>query len=402
MTEAFLPSPFASRAVFAKASLIGIAVIFVADWFTPLGFGHGMLYSPMILLALIYGSRSFVLGVAFGAVLLTLIGMLFSPVAPDGFTAKIVIANRILSIVLIAFTTVLSLWFLANVHKLNKATEALVATQQNLSEQHHLLRIVSQVGHLGGWAISLPEEKVTWTDEVANMHHLPPGYHPDVDEAISFYHPDDREHVRKLVRNCIEYGVAFDDEVRLLTSDQGVLWVRIMGTALRNHQGEVIRIQGATQDISRQKQIEDLIKLSHEKFFNLADAMPIVVWSAQANGVVDYVNRALSDFSGLDIEELLQPGRWLSILHPDDYERAEAYWNESVDTGEDYIIEFRIRRKDGEYRWHLTRAQPVRNELGSITKWYGGIVDIHEHKMLEREHQLIVARLTTSSLSLSK
>jgi PAS domain S-box-containing protein len=169
-----------------------------------------------------------------------------------------------------------------------------------------------------------------------------------------------------------------------------------MGTALCDQQGNVIRIQGAIQDISQSKKIEELIRLSREKFSNLADAMPIVVWSAQANGVIDYVNRALSDFSGIDIEELLQPGRWLGILHPDDYERAEAYWNESIDSGLDYVIEFRIRRKDGEYRWHLTRAQPVRNELGLITKWYGGTVDIHEHKMLEREHQLIVDRLTHS------
>lgn len=383
-----------SRAVCAWVSVTGMAAIFIADWFTPLGFGHGMLYSPIILLALVYGSRALVLGVGFGAVLLTLIGMLLSPPAPDGLAANITVANRMLSIVLIASTVGLSLWVLTNIQQLNNVTEKLRSTQQHLSEQHHLLRIASEVGHLGGWAVSLPEERVNWTDEVANMHHLPPGYHPSVEEALNFYHPDYREHVRKLVRDCIEKGSSFDDEVQLLTRDQDVLWVRIMGTALCDHQGNVIRIQGAIQDISQSKKIEDLIKLSHEKFSNLADAMPIVVWSAQANGVIDYVNRALSDFSGLDIEELLQPGRWWSILHPDDYERAEAYWNESVDTGVDYIIEFRIRRKDGEYRWHLTRAQPVRNEQGFITKWYGGTVDIHEHKMLEREHQLIVDRLT--------
>lgn len=394
MSENYSSMPYMSRDVCAWVSVTGVAVIFIADWFTPLGFGHGMLYSPMILLALIYGSRALVLGVGFGAVLFTLIGMLFSPPAPAGLAANITVANRILSIVLIAFTTGLSLWVLTNIQQLNNVTEKLRSTQQHLSEQHHLLRIASEVGHLGGWAVSLPEERVIWTDEVANMHHLPPGYHPGLEEAINFYHPDYREHVQKLVRDCIEKGVSFDDEVQLLTRDQDVLWVRIMGTALCDHQGNVIRIQGAIQDISQSKKVEDLIKLSHEKFSNLADAMPIVVWSAQANGVIDYVNRALSDFSGLDIEELLQPGRWWSILHPDDYERAEAYWNESVDTGMDYIIEFRIRRNDGEYRWHLTRAQPVRNEQGFITKWYGGTVDIHEHKMLEREHQLIVDRLT--------
>jgi hypothetical protein len=276
MSENYSPMSFMSREVFAWASVIGMAAIFIADWFTPLGFGHGMLYSPMILLALIYGSRALVLGVGFGAVLLTLIGMLFSPPAPDGLAASITVANRILSIVLIVFTTALSLWVLRNIQKLNHVTEKLLSTQQHLSEQHHLLRIASQVGHLGGWAVSLPEERVIWTDEVANMHHLPPGYHPGIDEALSFYHPDYREHVRKLVRDCIEQGASFDDEVQLLTRDQDVLWVRIMGTALCDQQGNVIRIQGAIQDISQSKKIEELIRLSREKFSNLADAMPIV------------------------------------------------------------------------------------------------------------------------------
>lgn len=396
MTDPFSPFPFVSRTLCGWASVVGLVAVFITDWFTPLGFGHGMLYSPLILLALVSGSRALVLGVALCAILFTLIGMLMSPDAPDIPTINTVFANRVLSILLIVFTTGLSLWLLINVQRLNSATEKLMATQQRLSEQHHLLRIASQVGHLGGWTVTVPEKQVSWTDEVANMHHLPPGYHPSVEEALNFYHPDYREHVRKLVRDCMEQGIAFDDEVQLLTSDREVLWVRIMGTALRDQQDKVIRIQGAIQDISQRKQVENLIKLSHEKFSNLADAMPIAVWSAQANGVVDYVNRALSDYSGLAVEELVQPGRWLSILHPDDYDRAEAYWSESVDTGMDYVIEFRIRRKDGEYRWHLTRAQPVRNEQGIITKWYGGTVDIHEHKMLEREHQLIVDRLLQS------
>lgn len=396
MTDPFLPFPFAARRWCGWASVIGLGAIFIADWFTPLGFGHGMLYSPLILLALICGSRALVLGVALGAILLTLVGILVSPDAPEAPTLNTIFANRVLSIVLIIFTAGLSLWLLVNLQRLNSATEKLMATQQRLSEQHHLLRIASEVGHLGGWTVTVPEEHVSWTDEVANMHGLPPGYHPGVEEALNFYHPDYREHVSKLVRACMEQGTPFDDEVQLLTSEREVLWVRIMGTALRDHQDKIIRIQGAIQDISQRKQVENLIKLSHEKFSNLADAMPIVVWSAQANGVVDYVNRALSDYSGIAVEELVQPGRWLSILHPDDYDRAEAYWSESVDTGINYVIEFRIRRKDGEYRWHLTRAQPVRNEQGIITKWYGGTVDIHEHKMLEREHQLIVDRLLQS------
>ncbi len=394
MTESLLPYPFLSRTLCRWISVIGLAVIFAADWLTPLGFAHGMLYSPLILIALVCGSRAFLLATALSAVVLTLIGMLISSIGGETPSLNAIFGNRLLSILLIVFTATLSFWLLVNFQRLNAITDALIATQEQLSEQHQLLRIASQVGHLGGWTLSLPNEQVSWTDELANMHQLPPGYHPSLEEMLNFYHPNQREYVRKQLRNCIELGTSFDSEAQLLTRENSSLWVRIIGMPLTNEHGKVICIQGAIQDISQRKQVEHLIKQSNGRFSNLADAMPIIVWSAEANGVVDYVNRALCNFTGLDIEELVQPGRWLSLLHPDDAERAEAYWKESVQNGVEYVIEFRIRRNDGEYRWHLTRAQPVFNHQGEIIKWYGGTVDIHEHKMLEREHRLIVDRLT--------
>jgi hypothetical protein len=158
MTDPFSPFPFVSRTLCGWASVVGLVAVFITDWFTPLGFGHGMLYSPLILLALVSGSRALVLGVALCAILFTLIGMLMSPDAPDIPTINTVFANRVLSILLIVFTTGLSLWLLINVQRLNSATEKLMATQQRLSEQHHLLRIASQVGHLGGWTVTVPAE----------------------------------------------------------------------------------------------------------------------------------------------------------------------------------------------------------------------------------------------------
>jgi PAS domain S-box-containing protein len=394
MTDGLFPLSHLSRRVCGWISLIGVCLVFITDSFTPLGFGHGMLYSPLILLAFICGNRALLLAVTLSAVILTIIGMLISPVTQHSLTLNAILANRALSIVLIILVATLSFWLLNNLEKTNKIATHLIATQQRLSEQHQLLRIASEVGHLGGWTVTLPELQVSWTDEVASIHRLPLGYHPGVEEALNFYHPDYRQRVSEHIHRCIEQGTAFDDEVQLITHDGETLWVRIMGVAVRDRDGNVMRIQGAIQDISQHKQAEQLIKRSHEKFSDLADAMPIIVWSAEKNGVVDYVNRALSDFSGIAIEELLQPGRWLNLLHPDDAERAEAYWKESVESGMDYVIEFRIRRADGEYRWHLTRAQPIRDHQGNITKWYGGTVDIHEHKMLEREHRLIVERLS--------
>ena len=104
----------------------------------------------------------------------------------------------------------------------------------------------------------------------------------------------------------------------------------------------------------------------------LADSIPAIAWSATAEGEFEYFNKRLVEFTGQADE------REGKSFHPDDWEKASAAWRQSLRTGEAYEVEHRLRRHDGEYRWMISRAVPVRDEEGRIVRWFGTAVDIHD------------------------
>jgi PAS domain S-box-containing protein len=133
-----------------------------------------------------------------------------------------------------------------------------------------------------------------------------------------------------------------------------------------------------TESVLARKKVEE----SEARFRQLADAMPQMVWSTLPDGYHDFYNQRWYDFTGLDYERTKAEG-WSALLHPDDYARAWAVWRESLETGKIYEIEYRMRRHDGAYIWQLGRALPIRDERGTIVRWYGTCTDIDEQKKSE-------------------
>lgn len=143
-------------------------------------------------------------------------------------------------------------------------------------------------------------------------------------------------------------------------------------------------------------QTEVQLRESEERFRQLADSMPQIVWTAQPDGTTDYYNKQWYDFTGFKPG---QPDKWRNILHPDDQEYTMDTWRKSVKTGKPYEIEFRFknRGKPKSYRWFLGRALPVKDSKGKIIKWFGTCTDIHDIKRTaKRKDQLekITATLT--------
>ncbi len=122
----------------------------------------------------------------------------------------------------------------------------------------------------------------------------------------------------------------------------------------------------------------------HERFTQLAGALPFIVWTATPEGTVDYFNNALVEYSGRDPETLLNDG-WTSVLHPDDLTVAIDQRRRTVATGDPYEIHVRLCRWDGEYRWHKVRSEPEFDDDGTIFRRWGSAIDIHDLHMLEEQ-----------------
>jgi diguanylate cyclase (GGDEF)-like protein/PAS domain S-box-containing protein len=129
----------------------------------------------------------------------------------------------------------------------------------------------------------------------------------------------------------------------------------------------------------------DRVEPQRDRFRQLADAMPYIVWSAKPDGTIDFANQSIVDYAGLaDISHIGE--QWIDLLHPDDIERTLTAWGESVRTGTVFSTEYRLRRaEDKTYRWHLAKGMPIRDSQGNITKWYGTTTDIHDMKLAHEE-----------------
>jgi PAS domain S-box-containing protein len=126
----------------------------------------------------------------------------------------------------------------------------------------------------------------------------------------------------------------------------------------------------------------DELKKSQHRLRLVIDAIPGMVWSALPDGSIDFVNQVWMEYHGRSLEDLRSDGL-APLIHPDDYAEALARWRAALASGKPTEGEIRARRADGQYRWFLTRAVPLRDERGTIVKWYGTITDIEDRKRAE-------------------
>ncbi len=138
---------------------------------------------------------------------------------------------------------------LTDINDLKKAAE-------RLEQEVSMNRIAGRVARLGGWTIELPERKLTWSDENCLIHDTPPGYTPTLEEGIGYFLPEDRATVIRLVDACAKQGTPYEFTLPKMTAKGRRIWVRSLGEAVRDEAGNIIRLQGAFQDISEQKEAE--------------------------------------------------------------------------------------------------------------------------------------------------
>jgi PAS domain S-box-containing protein len=145
-------------------------------------------------------------------------------------------------------------------------------------------------------------------------------------------------------------------------------------------EGILVFANDVTHQVAARKKIEE----SEQRFRFLANAMPQKVWTANEKGEANYFNQHWIDYTGLTIEDLKGWG-WKTIIHPDDWKENQERWQYSIDTGNNFELEHRFLRKDGQYCWHLSRGLPQKNENGMIVMWVGTNTDINDKKIAEQE-----------------
>jgi PAS domain S-box-containing protein len=161
-----------------------------------------------------------------------------------------------------------------------------------------------------------------------------------------------------------------------------------VGHTVVGHDGEVIELVGTHVDVTEQhltkealEKAFDEIKKSEDRLRLVIDTIPALVWRAGPEGIPDFLNQPALDYTGLSLDQA-ETG-WPRAFHPDDKKGMLVKWSAIRESGMPGELEARLRRYDGEYRWFLFRAEPLRDELGNIVKWYGSSTDIEDLKRTE-------------------
>jgi diguanylate cyclase (GGDEF)-like protein/PAS domain S-box-containing protein len=147
--------------------------------------------------------------------------------------------------------------------------------------------------------------------------------------------------------------------------------------------GGAIFLSGFDRFVTQHKGDLNLARERELYFQTMAEAVPEIIWTADPTGFVDYCNQNMIRYSGLTLEQV-RGTAWASTIHPDDLDLCMEKWKNALAAGEAYEAQYRIRGNDGNYRWFLIRANPIRDPAGTILKWFGTCTDIESQKLNEQ------------------
>jgi PAS domain S-box-containing protein len=211
------------------------------------------------------------------------------------------------------------------------------------------------------------------------------GYMPeelcaDPESVFMLTHPEDRILLESLRQSPPEHIT--DLNLRWLHKDGTVIWTEQRLVPIYDEAGAVVAIEGIARNVSQRMRAEQALRESEERFHNMADTVPIMIWMTGADKRWHYFNKRWLEFAGRPLEKELGQG-WTDYLHPDDRQRFWAAYNGAFEQRQEFNTEYRLKRGDGQYRWVLATGIPRFMPHGSFAGYIGSCIDITERKQVE-------------------
>ncbi|MGM0832497.1 MAG: sensor domain-containing protein [Pseudomonadota bacterium] len=255
------------------------------------------------------------------------------------------------------------------------------AVEKQLIRNQRLFQIAGETALIGGWYVDMAEGLPIWSNEVCRLHGVPDGFKPTIEEAMTFYAPSSRPRIREVFSACCESGTSFDEELEIVTRQAVRLWVRVIGKAVRDELGQIIQVQGSTQNITERKATERQLTLL-ERSVEASTNGVIIVDAQRQDLPMVYVNAAFERITGYSRTKAL--GQNCRFLQGEETDPATlAKLRKGIYAQQDVHVVIRNYRCNGVPFWNDLYVSPVRDAAGLVTHFVGVQNDI----TAQREYQ---------------
>jgi len=256
-------------------------------------------------------------------------------------------------------------------------------TDEALRKSEERLRLAQEAGHVGVFEWDIQENKNYWSPEMERIYGLSAGSFGGTYEAwLGRVHPDDREQLEQQARRHFQEGGTLDSQYRTVRPSGEIRWLFSRGTIFHDAAGKPVRMLGFSIDVTDRKRAEEALRESEERFRLVANTAPVMIWMSGPDKLYAYYNQPWLDFTGRTLEAELGNG-WAETVHPEDFGRCLDTFIKSFDRREDFQMEYRMRRYDGEYRWISDIGVPRFNPDGSFAGYIGSCIDVTERKLAD-------------------
>jgi PAS domain S-box-containing protein len=267
------------------------------------------------------------------------------------------------------------------------------ASEVALRESDMRMSLAASAAKLGLWVWNIQRNDVWITPEGRRLFGFSESEPLNLERFLDAIHEEDRPRVEAQIRASFAEGGEYEREYRVALPGGEMRWIAGYGRVEVDDRGQPAFIRGVTRDVTKRKLAEEALRESEERFRTVADVAPVMIWMSGPDKLCNFFNKGWLEFTGRTAAQEFGNG-WVEGVHPEDLDHCLGVYGKAFDARETFTMEYRLRRKDGEYRWVLDSGTPRFDAMGAFVGYIGSCIDIGERKQAELDYQLQTMELT--------